>query len=334
MLITGFVFLLAAGLSVAGEPGQAQTGTQEHHRHGDDHQYMADHVGARAALEPIGAVEGWGHAMVIDQMTREGEVRRLAAFRVVGLDADSEYTAVVTGGESLDDTEVLVGTLTTDVNGDGVLRLGWPSDTHPPVPPEIPPADSLALARVYDAGQALALEGEFLVNWFGGSGPSDLVYVERIELDPPDDPLLKGIAKVSRTDDDVQTFETRACRLAPDSPYQIVVDGTAVAVVTTDGVGHGELMLTTADGSLPADLQPIEDLRLVEWVDASGSVALTGSFTGEGSPGGQGGGVPGGSGNGDPGQGGGTGGGSGGGNGGGGGGTGGGSGNGGNGDNP
>ena len=76
-------------------------------------------------------------------------------------------------------------------------------------------------------------------------------------------------------------------------------------------------MLSTADGSLPADLQPIEDLRLVEWTDADGYVVLSGSFTGEGSPGGNGGGVPGGSGNGDPGQGGGNGGNNGGGNGGG-----------------
>jgi hypothetical protein len=300
MLITGFVILLAAGLSIAGEPGQAQTGTQEHHRHGGDHQYMADHVSARAALEPIGAVEAWGHAMVMDQLTREGDVRRMAAIRVVGLEADSEYTAYVTVGEALDPTEYLLGSLTTDVNGDGVLRLGWPEDTHPPVPPELPPADALVLARAYDASQALALEGEFVIDWFGGLGPSNLIYVERIELEPPDDPMLKGVAKVSRTDDDVQTFETRACRLVADSPYQVIVDGTLVAVVTTDGVGHGELVLSTANGSLPTELQPIEDIRLVDWFDAGGLVVLSGSFTGEGSPGGQGGGVPGGYGNGDP----------------------------------
>lgn len=303
--VVGLAALLAAGGLAADQGNQAHVGIQQHIRQGDDHQHMADHISARAALEPIGMIEGWGHAMVRDQLTREGDVRRLVAFRVVGLDADTEYVATVTGSEAVNDAEFTVGALTTDENGDGVLRLGWPEDYFPPVPEEVPPAEYLVLARVYDGSQALALEGEFTIVWFGGSGPCDLVYGERIELVAADDPRLKGVAKVTRTEEDDQTFETRACRLVADSAYQVIVDGAIAGVVTTDGVGHGELVLSTVDGSLPAELQPIEDLRLVEWADADGQIVLSGTFTGDGSPGGHGGGVPGGPGHGDPGQGGG-----------------------------
>ncbi len=299
----GIALLLAAGVSAADQGAQAMQGVQQHNRYGDEHQAMADHVSARAALEPIGMVEGWGHAMVRDQITTAGDVRRLVGLRVVGLDPETEYTATVTGTEGLDDAEFNLGSLITDENGDGLLRLGWPETVFPPVPGDIPPAEVLVLARVYDLSQALALEGEFSVDWVGGSGPCELVYVERIVLTPTDDPRLKGVAKVTRTEDDVEIFESRACRLEPESAYQVLVDGIVAAVVTTDGVGHGELVLSSGDGSLPAELQPIEDLRIVEWATSDGQVILSGTFTGENMAGGHGGGVPGGSGNGEPGQG-------------------------------
>jgi hypothetical protein len=315
--------ILTASIGYGDTPPMAHNQHTNQIRHGDDQQHMADHVRAVASLEPIGAVEGWGRAMVTDQLSTDGAVRRFVLIRVVGLEVSSQYAAAVTSNAQLGEAEILIGEFQTDEFGDGYLRLGWPDGQHPPVPEEMPPASNLALALVYDQARALALEGEFTIDWFGGTGPSEITHLERIVLESTDDPRLRGVAKVVRTVEDDQVFETRACRLDADANYQVTVDGILAAIVTTDGVGHGELVLSTADGSLPADLQPIEGLRVVEWVNGNDDVVLTGSFTGENMAGGHGGGVPGGPGNGDPGghggggSGGGNGGGSGGGNGGG-----------------
>ena len=106
LVITGIAVLLAAGITAADQRSQTGQTYQEHHRNGDDHQVMADHVSARAALEPIGTVAGWGHAMVRDQISTEGDLRRMVVFRVVGLEAEAEYTATVTGVDALDDRRV------------------------------------------------------------------------------------------------------------------------------------------------------------------------------------------------------------------------------------
>jgi hypothetical protein len=261
-----------------------------------------DRVHAVAALEPVGAVEGWGRVMVSDQVMSDEETRRALVVRVVGLEPEVEYTAVIDG--------LTVGVLTTDTFGDGMLHLGWPEERFPPVPEELPPAEALELAQVIDASLAVVLEGSFVIDYSGGVGPADTVYMERIRLDAVLGFGERGIAKVVRTDSDEQIFETRACGLEPGVVYQIMVDGFLAGAASTDTVGHGSLELTTADGSLPTDLQPIEELRLVEWIDDAGTVVLTGSFTGTnmaGSGNGGGGGEPGGGGsggNGDPGGGG------------------------------
>jgi hypothetical protein len=280
--------LLAVAGSVAAQAPLGQPMHQQ--RHGDDRQFAADRAHAVAALEPIGAVAGWGRVMVRDHYLPDESVRRQLVLRVLGLDPEAEYTAVIDG--------ITVGTLVTDVAGDANLRLGWPEDLFLPVPPDLPPAEELVLASVLDPSLGLVLEGEFATDWVGGSGPQDLVYMERIRLDPVDDPSFRGIAKVTRNDEDEQSFESRACSLEVGAVYEVYVDGFLAGAVTGDAVGHGELALSTADGNLPAELQPIEDLRLVEWVDAGGEVILTGVFSGENMIGGGHGGGPGGGGHG------------------------------------
>jgi len=302
---------MLAGLLAATVTGYSQSPMNRYaHEHqqryllSTDQDPPLDRVHAVAALEPIGGAEGWGRVMVTDQVMPDEEIRRALVVRVLGLEPETEYTAVIDG--------LTVGALTTDAFGDGRLHLGWPEDRFPPVPDELPPAEALELAQIVDASLAIVLEGEFVIDWSGGSGPADTVYMERIRLDAVLGFGERGIAKVVRTDTDEQIFETRACGLEPGAVYQIVVDGFLAGAVTADVVGHGSLELTTADGSLPADLQPIEELRVVEWVDAAGGVVLTGTFTGtnmagNGNGGGQGGGggEPGGGGagggNGDPG---------------------------------
>jgi hypothetical protein len=137
------------------------------------------------------------------------------------------------------------------------------------------------LATVYDADSAIALEGEFVARTVGQQGPGDLVYMERIRLEPLDDYNLRGIARVSRDGDDQQRFETRAAGLLDDS-YEVVVDGSAVGVATVDAAGHAALVLSTADDdTLPAVLDPIEEVREVAWVNSAGTTVLFGSFSGD-----------------------------------------------------
>ena len=98
-------------------------------RHGDDGQFGADRAHAVAALEPIGAADGWGRMMVRDHYLPDDSVRRQLVLRVLGLDPEAEYTAFIDG--------LPIGTLVTDVAGDGNLRLGWPEDLFPQLPPNL-----------------------------------------------------------------------------------------------------------------------------------------------------------------------------------------------------
>jgi uncharacterized membrane protein YgcG len=234
-------------------------------------------VTAMAALEPVGAAEGWGRVRVADQASPAG-VRRSMTVGLFGLTPSTELTLFVDNVE--------VGVLTTDDQGDAHLRLESPSDVFPPVPDGLPPAGELTLALVVDASAAPTLEGEFVVRTHGQ--PGRIVYAERIGLEPVDTAEACGMARVTRDASDTQTFATAAGRLVPGESYQVVVDGFLAGAVTADSIGHARLRLSTADDDnpLPAEMQPIEDLRLVEWVDGSGTIVLSGSFTGSSQVGG------------------------------------------------
>jgi len=106
---------------------------------------------------------------------------------------------------------------------------------------------------------------------------------EKIPLtDPRTDGTAAGVAKVERSDGGEQEFETRATGLAPGATYRIEVDGFPAGMVIADAVGQAELELEWPDSSnpLPPELQPIEDLRFVEWLDDVDAVVLTGLFSG------------------------------------------------------
>jgi hypothetical protein len=181
----------------------------------------------------------------------------------------------------------------TDDSGDARLRLSPDEESAGPVPEELPLAGELVLAVVEDPTGATVLEGEFESRSYGFAGPHDLVYYERIALDPVDDYARRGIARVSRDGDDIQRFESRACGLELGEMYEIRIDGNPAGQVTADSVGHAAIELSTADVDNPLAtdvLGPIEDYVLVEWVWLSQSLgdttALTGSFTGENRTGG------------------------------------------------
>ncbi len=237
---------------------------------------QAEHAGpdaiAAAILSPVGAVDGWGRIGVMDENTSEG-VRREARIMVFGLDPETTYTALADGVE--------LATFVTDATGTAFIRLEDGDDGYDPVPADLPPAEELVSALVVDASGAAVLEGDFTV-FTPGSGPGSWVYRETIPLLDMTGGFAHGMARVERDADDSQEFSTRAAGLEPGTQYQIVVDGILAGVVTAGPLGYAELELRAPDDEnpLPDTLQPVEDLRLVEWQLLDGSVVLSGSFTG------------------------------------------------------
>lgn len=263
---------LTVALAMTASMGDAQT------RRIRTHHGPAERVSAIAALTPVGAADGWGRVTVHD--LAEGDtVERAVTVHLYELAPDAAYTVTADG--------VDLGQIQTDADGAGWLGLRTDHAWLPPVPADLPPAGELALATVVDASMAPTLEGAFVIMGHGSSGPGDLVYQERIHLDAVTDLWQRSMARVARDVDDEQLFDTRGHGLVTGTAYEVRIDGILAGVVTADAVGQAWLSLSTEDGTLPADLQPIEDLRLVEWSDADG-VVLTGSFTGDGTVGGHG----------------------------------------------
>jgi hypothetical protein len=56
----------------------------------------------------------------------------------------------------------------------------------------------------------------------------------------------------------------------------VVVDGFALATVTTDGSGNFGLELDTEDGSLPGQVRPVSNIQQVRVLDSMGRVVLSG----------------------------------------------------------
>jgi len=229
-----------------------------------------------AALSPVGAAEGWGRIAVHD--LAEGDlVERTVNVELHGLEPTAEFTVVADG--------VVVGGVTTDADGEAWLALRTDHHLMPPVPADLPPAGDLVSATVLDASAAPTLEGSFATIAHCEPGMGQLVYQERIRLEPVHERWQRGVARVARDVEDEQLFDTRAHGLTEGTPYRVVVDGLDAGIVTADAVGQAVLALSTGDGSLPDSLQPVEDLRLVEWT-TDGVAVLSGSFTGEGTIGG------------------------------------------------
>ncbi len=81
---------------------------------------------------------------------------------------------------------------------------------------------------------------------------------------------------------DRQDFKVGVEGLLPRTAYEVVVDTVSAGVITTNDEGEGHLFLCNAGipgaGVLPAELQPVEDLKQVSVSDPSGTPVLTGDF--------------------------------------------------------
>jgi len=226
---------------------------------------------AIASLTPVGAASGWGRIKVEDSM-RRNVTKREVKVELYDLDASTSYTVEADGIE--------LGAVMTDSSGWAELKLESPDDDNPPVPEGLPAAADLQSASVRDASGAFVLEGSFV--GLGGGGEGEDLHEEKIVLTDPSASGAAGVAKVEREASGQQEFDTRATGLMVNAAYTIVVDGFTAGMVTADAVGQARLKLESPDDSnpLPPELQPVEDLRMVEWHDGNGDVVLTGMFTG------------------------------------------------------
>jgi len=265
-LVNGCVMLA----TLIGTTSQVDAGTMV--RRAARAQRMEASEEAAAALTAVGAAQGWGRIKVEDSS------RRGVAKREVEVDLfDMEPMAVF----QVEADGVFLGTITTDASGWGSLELETDDDGHPPVPAALPPAGDLVSASVRDTSDAFILDGSFVS--FAPDKDDDMtVHEEKISLSDQAGTGAAGVAKVEREADDQQEFDSRATGLIPGASYSIAVDGFMAGVVTADRIGQARLKLESPDDEnpLPTDLQPVEGLRVVEWLDGDGNVVLAGIFTG------------------------------------------------------
>jgi len=264
-LVTGCVMLA----TIIGLSSQADAGTMV--RRAARAQRMEASREAAAALTAVGAAQGWGRIKVEDS-SRRGVAKREVEVDLFDMAPMAEFTVEADG--------VFLGAITTDASGWGSLKLEDDDNSHPPVPAGLPPAGDLVSASVRDTSDAFVLEGSFV--GFGTGDDDTTLHEEKISLDDIMGIGAAGVAKVEREADGTQEFDTRATGLAPGASFTVMVDGFTAGMTTADPVGQARLKLESPDDDnpLPAELQPIEDLRVVKWVDSAGDVVLAGIFTG------------------------------------------------------
>ena len=231
------------------------------------------HSLAYAALEPVGD-GGWGRIVVRDDDLPSG-FRRTVQVWLLDLEPWSDYLV------KIDETEI--GMVRTRASGTGVLKLQSTGRGHDRVPLDLPATDQLEEASVYDASDALVLQGTFST-FTKPPGGGATTYEEEISLVDVTGGEATGMAKVEMKESGAQEFKTRAAGLLAGATYSVVVDTLTVAVVTTDdqGQAHVKLEHPDDDNPLPPELRPVSEIVTVQWWDGNNVKILEGSFTGAG----------------------------------------------------
>jgi hypothetical protein len=227
---------------------------------------------AAAVLSGVGGAPGWGRIQVEDLATAKKSTVREVEVDLFDMEPMAVFTIEADG--------VILGEVTTDASGWGSLRLGSRNNSRPRVPAELPAAGQLISASVRDRTQAFVLEGSFVK--YADGGDDTTIYQEKISLDGVFGSGAAGVAWVEREADGTQEFHTRATGLMPGAIYTVLVDGFDAGMATADPIGQARLDLESPndENPLPIDLQPVEDLRVVEWTDADSALVLAGVLTG------------------------------------------------------
>jgi hypothetical protein len=234
-------------------------------------QAAAEHVVAYAALQALDRGEGWGRFIVHDAQLPSGEERKLRV-AVFGLEPEMEYRVEADGIE--------LGSIITDGEGDGSLKLKTQGRSLDEILRELPPAEEMISGAIRDGWGAVVLDGYFKVVREHVSDAT--VYCEKVHLEDETGGDAKGMAAVCRKESGAQGFETMAGGLEPGLLYKIVVDTNEVGIVTADEEGQAGLVLRDPadEGLLPDVLKPVEEIRSVQWFQGE-LLLLAGVFTGE-----------------------------------------------------
>ncbi|MEN3333470.1 MAG: hypothetical protein V7641_2835 [Blastocatellia bacterium] len=89
------------------------------------------------------------------------------------------------------------------------------------------------------------------------------------------DANAKGKVK-AKVDGSKEELEVEGEKLDSHATYTVIIDGFMLAMVTTDGAGSFSLKLSTEDGTLPSEVQPVSNIQHIEVWDAQNRIVLTG----------------------------------------------------------
>jgi len=264
------IWIAVTGLMLAGS-AQAFAGDHGRSRRAGHRTNVPSHVVAFAALEPVDdGGSGWGRFVARDAALPSG-MKRTVQVKLFGLLPGTEYTIMADGVE--------IGSIVTDEDGDGVLKLQTDGEGHDEVPDELPGAADLEEASVYYPEDSMVLFGEFTV--VREHVADRLVHFEKIRLEHPTGGDPRGMATVARKKAGAQAVATMGTGLVPGASYRIVVDTVEVGTVTADAQGQAyfERHVPADENPLPASMQPVDDIRIVDWF-LGDVLVLTGTFSG------------------------------------------------------
>jgi Subtilase family len=108
----------------------------------------------------------------------------------------------------------------------------------------------------------------------GGGGGSDIQRETALNSTGVIDDA-KGKVKI-KSSSSREELEIEGDKLDSGAQYAIIIDGSSLGTVTTDGSGSFKLKLSTEDGNLPSQVRPLTNIQRIEVRDGLGRAVLSG----------------------------------------------------------
>lgn len=183
--------------------------------------------------------------------------------------------------------------LGTIVAQSGYFRVEFTSDNSSGrlLPQALRPVTKVQSIEVRDPANQVVLQGTFQAggddfgggggddnggggSGGGGGGGSQNVQKESTLNSTGVDADAKGKVKVSASSSG-EELEVEGDKLDSDKTYTVLVDNFGLGSVTTDGSGSFKLKLSTRDGNLPSQIQPVSNIQHVDVFDGQGRKVLS-----------------------------------------------------------
>jgi subtilisin family serine protease len=173
----------------------------------------------------------------------------------------------------------------TAVAQSGFLRVELTSDgsSGATLPPSVRPVTGIVRIELRDLTGQVVLQGSFQAggddfgggSGGGGGGGGSSVSREAQLNSTGFIPEAKGKVKTEMSSSR-QTLEIQGDKLDPNAAYRVLVDGFPLGDVMTDGGGSFKINLSTEDGTMPIQVQPVSNIHRVDVIDSQGRTVLTG----------------------------------------------------------